>query len=256
MKNIFQKIKEEKLTPDEKAKMLSVLKDFVKKTPIEISSVKKTIKSPFYLPIFNTIKQRKFAIPTAFLLIFILTTSTTFGAMNSLPGDILYPVKIFNENVKSAVAVGAKAKARVSTEQAISRLEEAERLAKRGNLTPEKAEEIKIKFEEHSDEIKKNIEDLKKEGNSDFAKEVSSHFKDSIGSQKEKINKLTDEDRISTSSRESFSDITSDVEKEIKNEDDKEEIKMENNKNSRVFEKDNQNRSDKIIERENHENED
>lgn len=223
MKKLFERLKEEKLTQKEKTEMLSVLKDFVKKNPVKSTIFSQPIKSPFYSSFWGTIKQRKFAILPTFLLIFILTTSTTFGAMSSLPGDILYPVKILNENVRSFVAIGPKAKARISTEQAISRLEEAEKLATRGNLTSEKTKELKSKFEEHSDKIKKNIEDLKKEGDVDFAKEVSSRFKNSINHQKENIDKLTSEEKISTSSRENFSKITSHVDEEIKNDKEKSE---------------------------------
>lgn len=218
MGKTFQKIKDARLAQDEKTQMLSVLNDFVKKNPINEELLKKQAKSPFYSGFFVLMHNRKYAAGAVFAIVFILTTGTAFGANSSLPGDILYPVKIFNENVKMAVSIGTKAKAQVSTERAISRLKEIEELAAKGTLTPEVISQVKIKLEEHSNNVQKNIDELKKSGNNDDAKEVSKQFESSINTQKENINKIVnDEDNdVNDEVKENLTNITSHVDEEIR----------------------------------------
>lgn len=59
-------------------------------------------------------------------------------ANSSLPGDVLYPVKVYvNENVKHALAVTASQEAQVSTEIIAARAEEMRTLESEGRLDTE-----------------------------------------------------------------------------------------------------------------------
>ena len=66
--------------------------------------------------------------PLALLLLLLVGGGTTgIVAEKSLPGDVLYPVKIhINENFESAVAFTAKSDAEVSVKHAAKRLAEAQ----------------------------------------------------------------------------------------------------------------------------------
>lgn len=60
---------------------------------------------------------------------------TSVTANSSLPGDMLYPVKVHvNENMKHALAVTASQEAEVSTEIIATRAEEMRTLESEGNL--------------------------------------------------------------------------------------------------------------------------
>lgn len=65
-------------------------------------------------------------------------SSVSFAAEGTLPGDILYPVKIYvNESVLGAVAVTQKAKAEWGIALVERRLEEIEKLAVTPSISPE-----------------------------------------------------------------------------------------------------------------------
>ena len=60
---------------------------------------------------------------------------TSFAAQSSLPGDVLYPVKIHvNEAVRSSLTFSTASKASLETELAEARLKETEELAAEGKM--------------------------------------------------------------------------------------------------------------------------
>jgi hypothetical protein len=92
----------------------------------------------------------RFAMPIAVLLIVALGSSTTYAAKGSLPGGILYPVKIYvNEKVAGALAVSDEAKLSYHTSAAQTRLEEAEALASQGKLDASATQELESNFNAH-----------------------------------------------------------------------------------------------------------
>src|SRR5436309_3366576 len=63
---------------------------------------------------------------------------TSLAAQNALPGDFLYPVKVnVNENIVAGLAFTAEAKAKVETDLAERRLEEAAELAEKSHMSAE-----------------------------------------------------------------------------------------------------------------------
>ncbi|NDK09924.1 hypothetical protein GW846_04040 [Candidatus Gracilibacteria bacterium] len=66
----------------------------------------------------------------------IFAGGASFAANSSLPGDILYPIKIHvNENVESAFTVGAENEAELQVERIEERIQERNRLAAKGKLS-------------------------------------------------------------------------------------------------------------------------
>ena len=82
----------------------------------------------------------------ATLLIALMLTAggTSFAAQDAVPGELLYPVKIgVNENIRSAVAFDADAKAKLQAALLAERLEEAQTLAQEGKLEGNLAVEVR-----------------------------------------------------------------------------------------------------------------
>ena len=84
-------------------------------------------------------------------VIILLGAGTASAAQGSIPGDILYTVKIsVNEKIESALARGPSAKAAVYTRFAERRLEEAQQLAARGALDSRKEADLETRFAAHA----------------------------------------------------------------------------------------------------------
>jgi hypothetical protein len=187
MERLFAKIKKETLNLDEKAEILSKLQIFVDQNPV------RSIKSPFYSSWEVYIKQKTFIIPAvAIVIVLSLTGGTVLAAKSSLPGEMLYPVKILNEKVQSFTAVGPEAQAQVHASQAISRLQEVEQIvASNKQLDTATAQEIQNKFGAQAQEVMKNVDKLKNSGHEKEASKIQSDFKSSIAKHKKAIIELT-----------------------------------------------------------------
>lgn len=97
--------------------------------------------------VFTLFTHSKIRIMKATLLLALLlgTGGTSFAAQGAVPGDFLYPVKVHvNENVRSSLALGADAEARVQAKFLEERLEEAEKLAAEGKLEGEMAADVNV----------------------------------------------------------------------------------------------------------------
>ena len=113
----IENAKEVKLTSAEKTTMLNSLREFVDAHPIE-----EVVPSPF---LFSFVRYR--SLVGVLAAVFLIVFGTTSAAGYSLPGDILYPVKInVNEKVKGYIASARGAKAEFETGLAFERLKEAE----------------------------------------------------------------------------------------------------------------------------------
>ncbi|HVU80226.1 MAG TPA: DUF5667 domain-containing protein [Candidatus Paceibacterota bacterium] len=134
-----------RLSSDEKAVMRARIFEAIEggKYAPQKSSVVITASSFSWL-------SMRFTMPIAVLLIVALGSSTTYAAKGSLPGGILYPVKIYvNEKVAGALAVSDEAKLSYHTSVAQTRLEEAEALASQGKLDASATQELESNFNAH-----------------------------------------------------------------------------------------------------------
>ncbi len=85
-----------------------------------------------------------------------------FVAEKSLPGDVLYPVKIqFNEEVRSSLSFSSYAKVEWETERLERRISEARLLASEGKLTSEVEAEVAQAVKDHSDKAQQEIATLR-----------------------------------------------------------------------------------------------
>ncbi|TSC68852.1 MAG: Uncharacterized protein G01um101456_462 [Parcubacteria group bacterium Gr01-1014_56] len=97
------------------------------------------------------------------VVVVLVGSTTAYAAQGSLPGGLLYPIKIYvNENVEGALAISNEAKASFHTTVAQERLKEAEALASEGRLDAASAAQIESSFDTHvaqADAIVKTLED-------------------------------------------------------------------------------------------------
>lgn len=117
----------------------------------------------------------------------------SFASENSLPGDLLYPVKVnVNEEVRAALLPTAEAKADWEATRAIRRLEEAEQLAAKGELNDAQQEQIEKKFEEHAEKSEARIAALEAGiGSTTVAAEISSRMEGSLNAHGRILEKLS-----------------------------------------------------------------
>ncbi|MDQ3245247.1 MAG: hypothetical protein M3P22_02810 [bacterium] len=145
-----QKLKNEmlniKLTVEEKRDMLGCI-------------MNSPLPSP-YTPVHSTwiFTSKTLTYVFASLLILILSTSSVaYASMSSIPGDKLYTIKVkLTEPILDVVAFTPMLRAKRSAHKAIRRLEEAEKLIAKNELTEEHQKELEKRF-------KKNTEDFDNE---------------------------------------------------------------------------------------------
>lgn len=131
------------------------------------------------------------------LIVIMITLATgsgvTLAAEQSLPGEVLYPVKVaVNEKLQAAVALSTEAKARVQTKLASRRLDEAEKLAANTKLHTEARLQVQNNFEKHADRVQAHIEDLETRGKISAAAEVSSNLEGSLKAHENILSKLAE----------------------------------------------------------------
>jgi hypothetical protein len=101
----------------------------------------------------------------ASILVLVMLGGGVTLAENALPGDLLYPVKVeVNENIQSALAVGAENEGEWNIRQAERRVHEALRLSSRGALTSDVEVRINADLSKHIEEARKEINDLEARG--------------------------------------------------------------------------------------------
>lgn len=221
MEKIFLKIKKETLSQDEKTEILSVLRSFVDKNPVQ------RITSPF--PRFwFTFKKKAVLVPAILVLVFAVGIGTVFASKNSLPGSVLYPVKMFKEKVESATATNTKVKAEVETVHAISRLQEVEQIVvSNKQFGKGEGKEISNNFDTQVQGARENINRLEEDGKKEEAEELRSNFKSSLTEYEKKITELSK--KSSEDTKEELSHVISNINSQLKDISDE----SEKNKKSR-----------------------
>lgn len=155
------------------------------------------IQSPFFL--FD--KKR---LATSFLISgIVFSGGVSLFAQTALPGEILYPVKVnINEKVRLAFALTPEAKANVEASLAATRLEEVEKLAVLGKLTPELAISNDENFNEHARSFEAHIATLKKQGDYQAVSTVGAFFASRIEAHQTILAQLTSTEVTTVSTKE------------------------------------------------------
>ncbi len=136
IKKLTHGLDSQKLSMTEKAEMRSALLSFVQKNPtVRNHQPSRHISTQGPLS-FNSLTHNYMMATIIIALILGVSGGTSLAAEHSLPGDILYPIKVeVNENIRSTVAFSTKAKVDWETEKVERRLEEIEQLKVKNRLT-------------------------------------------------------------------------------------------------------------------------
>lgn len=104
------------------------------------------------------------------LFAIILVIGVPVIAERSMPGDVLYPVKVqFNEEVRGTLALSPYAQVEWETERLERRLTEARLLASEGKLTDEVEAGVALAIKSHSDSAKASIAKIRETDADDAA---------------------------------------------------------------------------------------
>src|SRR3989338_7355861 len=99
--------------------------------------------------------------PIFLVITMLFGWGVSFAAENSLPGSLLYPIKVgVNERVGEVLALSTEAKANYEAKIAVRRMKEAEKLAEKGEMSPERASELKAKFEARTENVRARLDQL------------------------------------------------------------------------------------------------
>lgn len=142
MREIIKKIKTLKSIKADEAFKFDLRKRLIEEsgvvTNINISRLQKQQDMSILRFINNVYKRKNMLIPM--LLIAALLgggAGATYASQSSLPGDVLYPVKIASEKVQTALVVDDVKEADLHLKFSSERLEEVEELAQKGEKSPE-----------------------------------------------------------------------------------------------------------------------
>ena len=127
----------------------------------------------------------------AILIIALGGLGMSAAAQSSVPGQLLYPVKIqVREKVETFLALSPKALAEVESEHAQERLQEATELAAAGHLKSDVAADLENRFEGHVRSVNAQLVQLEANGNTHAAEEVSSGLEASLRAHKDVFAKI------------------------------------------------------------------
>lgn len=173
IKQLKKGAKHTRLSVSEKTEMKSALLRHVKMNPVRNENLSRhyspkanVILSPFQI---NNLRNKK-TMPLLIMLGLLMGGSASFAAENTVPGDVLYPVKIHvNETVRGAIAVSPKAKAEWDVHLVGRRLEEVEKLAVMPNALPEARQIAQTNLAQYTERVKEHIAKFDDENDSEDA---------------------------------------------------------------------------------------
>jgi len=180
IKKFAEKANEIHLKPEErifiKNNIESVIKSFPSRDMDDVDLYRTSIFSGFFGVKLNA------ASLAVLLVIFILAGgSVTMAAEKSLPGDLLYPIKIhINESAKSLTAVSPEAKGKFEIEKLEQRLKEAEILSNRGELDPKSRAILEKRLDVEINNAKSRISNLEADSKIEAATDISSRLEISL----------------------------------------------------------------------------
>ncbi|HEY0948101.1 MAG TPA: DUF5667 domain-containing protein [Candidatus Paceibacterota bacterium] len=115
-------------------------------------------------------------------------TQASIAAEGSVPGDILYPLKVsIVEPVALMLSLSPERKAELSAEFASRRVEEAATLASSNKLDDSRADELAARFDTHVDELAKETVALESRGELGVSLAVRSDLSQKVSQRTEEI---------------------------------------------------------------------
>ncbi len=125
------------------------------------------------------------------LMIFFFGASVAFAAQQSLPGDLLYPVKTeITEKVLAWTMTSEEARAQYDIALVQLRLEEIEKVSAEKKLDQKASANVQRLLTNHIADIKSHVDTIEKEGQSDAGIEANSELEASLNAHTGLLEKL------------------------------------------------------------------
>ncbi|MCF7865443.1 MAG: hypothetical protein K9M11_02985 [Candidatus Pacebacteria bacterium] len=133
-------------------------------------------------------KKKLFQIVLTACFIFVCATGTTYAANMSLPGDLLYPIKIgLNEPLESIFSISSEAKAQVAVRHAVERVKEVSKLSMMDKINQNNEIKLSEAIAKKSGEARESIIKLESTGHLSAANNISANFENSVNIYKKDI---------------------------------------------------------------------
>lgn len=187
MEKIFDKEKDIKLSTSEKEKMRSFIVSYMKSGQ-DVGAEKGLFMHVFYA--FGR------AVPALAIITLVVASGAgiSLAAENSLPGDLLYPVKVsINEEIKEKFARTDEDKVRWLVAVAERRIEETEKLASENRLDAKASATIEANFSKNAEKIKERLNSSEGKENLTIAADVTSRLETSLVAHEEILEKIASE---------------------------------------------------------------
>ncbi len=191
-KNKYNRIS---FSPEQKAHGRSTLEAYVREHP-----VKSNPWNAFFSGSMSHFFGLRYISFAAMLLVVMLASGgTAYASRQSLPGDLLYPIKVsITEPLETALAVTAEAKIEAELRHSENRLQEADALANEGELNPELYDRLRSRFQAQAERVQDRMQKLEDDGKSEKALEVAARYESFLETHQQILTKLASTVGINT----------------------------------------------------------
>lgn len=185
MNNFFENLnkvsKSLSLDKDRKGDIRNELIRYMNSNPI-VEKKSQASSSHVFVSFVSFFKIRKTVmVPVMICAILVLGAGTSYAAEGSMPGEILYSVKVHvNEEVKAALIFDDDDKVAFEINRAETRLAEADDLAASGKLSAEAKTQVEANLNSNKKRIQQRIKKLEDNGDNQKAADLASHFESSL----------------------------------------------------------------------------
>ncbi|HRH55850.1 MAG TPA: DUF5667 domain-containing protein [Candidatus Paceibacterota bacterium] len=162
LSTIFEQLKRITLASETRARVRAALSEYA-----DLHTMPERGAAPALSPlsVFFSRTRSVYAGALALVLVIAGGTQASLAAEGSLPGDLLYPLKVsLNEPVAMVLSVSSEQKAELSARFASRRVDEATALSSEGKLDDVAAAELATRFDTHVDRVAKETQTLEARG--------------------------------------------------------------------------------------------
>ena len=208
IKQFIKSAKDIKLEKEEKSRMRSILESYIFNNPVRDEVVlrhnrhdwsKKSLNNLAFLNVFH-LKMPAKPMPILLILTLMIGGGFSAAAENSLPKDVLYPVKIeVNEKVRGWFATSPEAEAQWQTTLIERRLQESEKLAAEGQLDADTQADLESDFEVHAQKAREGIDQIDNDNEVGTGADISSRLESSLKAHEQILLRLSDQNEDNNS---------------------------------------------------------
>ncbi len=185
------------LNTEEKDEMFSRLQSFMSDHPVKAAGSEQE-ESAGFMDRFSQFLfvLKPLTVSFAALVLVCAGGVTSYAAESALPGDFLYPIKIYvNEAVQTSLAMSPESRARVDAKLAERRLQEAEGLAARNELSPVVRDQLLRRFAMHVASAEEDRREVGRNEGSTKEQALRKEFEDTVRARQSALLSIPSDDQ-------------------------------------------------------------